>query len=432
MSTSPNAGLESGLGEHIQHWQEVYRDLHAHPELGFAEHRTAAVVERELRTIGGWEVTTGVGGTGVVGVLRNGEGPVVLLRADMDALPVQEDTALDYASTSAGQMHACGHDVHTTCLLGACRQFAANAETWRGTVVAVFQPAEEIGQGARAMLDDGFLDRFPAPSVSLGQHVGPFPVGTAISRPGTFMSGADSLRITVHGTGSHASTPHLAVDPIVLASAIVLRLQTFSARLASGPSKTLLTPGAVHAGTVPNVIPEQAELLLSLRSFDQQDRQDALQAVDQIVRAEAAASQAPREPDVQPYNSFPITANTPSATERVLAALQATATSAREVPTPVAASEDFGLFGSAANCPSVYWHFGGTDPERFSAEELADLEHNTTPEWLPANHSPHYAPDPGPTLPAGIKNLLAAGAEWLGTGTTSDLAGQPAEEVVHP
>ncbi|MYX39745.1 amidohydrolase, partial [Streptomyces sp. SID89] len=201
--------MTAGLTAHLPHWEEVYRDLHAHPELAFAEHRTAAAVARELARVDGWEVTRKVGGTGVVAVLRNGAGPVVWLRADLDALPVREETGLPYASVESGLMHACGHDVHVAALLGACRQLAAHPEAWRGTAVAVFQPAEEVGRGAQAMLDDGVLDRFPRPDVVLGQHVGPLPAGVVITRPGAVMAAADSVRVTLHGAGAHASAPHM-------------------------------------------------------------------------------------------------------------------------------------------------------------------------------------------------------------------------------
>lgn len=217
---------------------ELYRDLHAHPELSGKEHRTAGIVAETLERHG-WEVTTGVGGTGVVGVLRNGSGPTVWLRADMDALPVREETGLPYASTATGTdpngvtvpvMHACGHDLHTTCLLGAAGLFADRADTWAGTIVAMFQPAEETAAGARGMIDDRVAERFPRPDVCLGQHVMPLPTGTVVTRKGPFMAAADSLRIRLHGRGGHGSTPESAVDPVLLAASVVSRLHTVVSR----------------------------------------------------------------------------------------------------------------------------------------------------------------------------------------------------------
>jgi amidohydrolase len=400
--------LPSPTDTALAHWLDVYRDLHAHPELGFQEHRTAATVTAELAAIGGWEITEKIGGTGVVAVLRNGAGPTVWLRADMDALPVREETGLPYASVEPNRMHACGHDVHVTALLGACRQFAATPSSWAGTLVALFQPAEEIGQGAQAMLDDGVLDRFPYPDVVLGQHVIPFPAGVVATRPGTLMAAADSLRVTLHGAGGHASTPQFAVDPIVMAAAVVLRLQTFSARQAPISPATLLTVGAIHAGTVPNVIPHTAELLASLRTFDKAAREEALAEIRRMVRAEADASGAGRAPDVELLNSFPLLANTPGAHEVTARALGEAGISVHTLAAPLAASEDFGRFGVAAGCPSMFMHFGGVDPGSLDADAIATLERGTLPAGVAANHSPLFAPSPEHAVAAGIRNLLAA------------------------
>ncbi|MFQ6142107.1 amidohydrolase [Streptomyces seoulensis] len=413
LPTPPETPLTAGLAAHLPHWEDVYRDLHAHPELAFAEHRTAAAVVRELTAVGGWEVTEKVGGTGVVAVLRNGAGPVVWLRADLDALPVREETGLPYASVEAGLMHACGHDVHVAALLGACRQLAAHPDAWRGTAVAVFQPAEEVGRGARAMLDDGVLDRFPRPDVVLGQHVGPLPAGVVITRPGPVMAAADSVRVTLHGTGAHASAPHLAVDPVVMAACVILRLQTLSARLAPLTPSPLLTVGAMHAGTVPNVIPHTAELLCSLRTFDEATRQQVLTDLRRVVRAEADAQGAPRTPDVETYDSFPLTVNDPDATGRVLAAVAGAGTIGRALPAPLPASEDFGRFATAAGCPSVMYHFGGADPADFDAEAVAALDRGVLPHGTVMNHSPRYAPSDRHAVAAGVRHFLTTAGSWL-------------------
>ncbi|MEU5079795.1 MULTISPECIES: amidohydrolase [Streptomyces] len=409
----PETGLSRGLAAHLPHWEEVYRDLHAHPELAFQESRTAAAVVRELADIGGWETTERVGRTGVVSVLRNGAGPVVWLRADMDALPVREETGLPYASVEPGLMHACGHDVHVAALLGACRQLAAHPDAWSGTVVAVFQPAEEVGHGAQAMLDDGVLDRFPRPEVVLGQHVGPLPAGVVTTRPGPLMAAADSLRVTLYGAGAHASAPHLAVDPIVMAASVVLRLQTLSARLAPLSPSPLLTVGALHSGTVPNVIPHTAELLCSLRTFDTQTREQVLADVRRVIEAEADAQGATRSPDIATYDSFPLTVNDPAATERVLAAVADAGALGHTLRAPLSASEDFGRFATAAGCPSVFFHFGGADPGDFDETAVATLERGTLPPGTAMNHSPHYAPSDRHAVAAGVRHLLAAAASWL-------------------
>jgi amidohydrolase len=404
-------GLMPGL-------EELYRDLHAHPELSMQEKRTAAEVARRLAGLG-WEVTAGVGGTGVVGVLRNGDGPVVMLRADMDALPVRETTGLPYASTATAVdpegrpvpvMHACGHDMHVTCLLGAAALFAGQRAGWRGTLVAVFQPAEETGAGARAMIDDGFPSRFPAPDVVLGQHVDPRPAGTIGTRPGTLMAAADSLTIRLFGRGSHGSQPQSGIDPVVMAAALVLRLQTIVSREIPPAETAVVTVGSIQAGSKENIIPGEAELKVNIRTFAEPVRARVLAAVERIARAEAAASGATMEPEFSPIHAFPLTRNDPAATARVTAALEdfLGGDRVREIE-PKTGSEDFGLFGTAAGAPSVFWFFGGGDPGAYAAAEAA----GRVAEDVPTNHSPRFAPVIQPTLTTGVQALVAAALDWL-------------------
>ena len=398
---------------------ELYRDLHRNPELAFAEHRTAGIVADELRRLG-YEVTEGVGGTGVVGSLANGEGPTVLLRADMDALPVEERTGLSYASTATGVdasgaevsvMHACGHDVHTTCLLGAARELAADRESWTGTLLCVFQPAEEVGAGARAMLDDGLYDRFPRPSVVLGQHVAPLPAGLLALQPGPAFAASDSLRITLHGHGAHASRPHTSVDPVVLAAATILRLQTIVAREVAPTDSAVVTVGAVHAGTVANAIPDRAELQVSVRTFTEEVRTRVLGAIERIVDAESDAAGAPRRPEVEVQRSYPGVDNDPEAVERTRPALEAVAGTVM-APGPLTASEDVGLLARAVDAPCVYWLLGGADPELFEGVASPTAVRARIDE-LPSNHSPHFAPVIQPTLSVGVQALVAAAQVWL-------------------
>nr|WP_241841073.1 amidohydrolase [Rhodococcus erythropolis] len=300
------------------HWFDLYRDLHAHPELSGNETRTAALVAEELRRIGGWDVTIGVGGTGVVGVLQGSSGPVILLRADMDALPVAEDTGLSYASKTDGVMHACGHDVHVTALLATCAALSADPTSITGTVVAVFQPAEETGSGARAMVDDGIFDRFPRPDLCLGQHVGPTPAGMLVSKPDILMAASDTIQVVFHGRGGHASSPYACIDPLLMAASFALRLQSLVAHEAATPTAPVLTVGALHAGTAANIIADDAELLLSLRTFSASSREHMLESVGRIARAEADGAGATEAPDVHAYNGFPATVNTPDATSTVM------------------------------------------------------------------------------------------------------------------
>ncbi|MEU9866060.1 amidohydrolase [Streptomyces sp. NPDC047971] len=420
--TGPVAPLLDGLGDRLPGLRALYEDLHAHPELSFQEFRTAGIAAARLRDQG-WEVTEGVGGTGVVGVLANGEGPVVLLRADMDGLPVEERTGLPYASTATGTdpdgrtvpvMHACGHDVHVACLLGATAQLAATRDRWRGTVVAVLQPAEEVG-GAPAMIDDGFLDRFPRADICLAQHVAPTPVGFVGTRPGPVMAASDNLRVRLHGRGGHGSMPETTVDPVVLAAAVVMRLQTVVSREIAAAQTAVVTVGSLHAGTKENIIPDTAELMVNIRSTTPDVRERVLRAVERIVFAEAAASGAPKDPEILPFNTFPVTVNDHDATHAVQAAL-AEALGADHVftlPRPVTGSEDFGTFGTALDVPSVFWHFGGADPALFRDIDPASLLENGIPDTIPANHSPYFAPAPEPTLEIGVTTLLAAAAHWL-------------------
>ncbi|MER7076784.1 hippurate hydrolase [Saccharopolyspora kobensis] len=396
----------------------LYEDLHAHPELSFAEHRTAAEVARRLEVLG-LEVTTGVGRTGVVGVLRNGDGPTVLLRADFDALPVQEQTGLDYASTQRGTdpdghdvpvMHACGHDMHVTCQLGALDLLVSAREQWSGTVVAVFQPAEEIGAGAQAMLDDGLLERFPRPDVCLGQHVFPFPAGTVGMISGPSMSAADALKITMFGRGAHGSQPENAIDPVVMASATVLRLQTVVSREVSARDTAVVTVGSIRAGTKDNIIPDQAELRVNIRSFDEAVRERLIAAVERIVRAEAIASGAEREPEFERLTDFPVLVNDPQATDRTTKALCEQLGAERVLALdPVTGSEDVGLFGTAAGVPTCYWFFGGVERGKY----LAAREAGTLSRDVPSNHSPFFAPVVEPTLTTGVTAMATAALAWL-------------------
>lgn len=386
----------------------LYTDLHRHPEPSFEEVRTSGIAADRLRAAG-YAVTTGIGRTGVAGVLRNGEGPTVLLRADMDALPVQEDTGLEYASVNPGVMHACGHDVHVACLIEAAARLSATRGEWSGTVVALFQPAEEAGDGARAMLDDGLYTRVPAPDVVLGQHVGPLPAGVVGAHAGAAFASANSLDIIVHGRGGHGSRPETTIDPIVLAASLVLRLQTIVAREIAAHETAVVTVGRVTSGTKNNIIPESATIGLSVRAMDEQVRARILAAIERIARGEAQASGAP-EPTIRHAESFPVTVNDPAATEQTVSAFRAQFGDAAVVdPGAVSGSEDVGLLAAAAGAPLVYWILGGADPAAFRAASAA----GTLERDIPSNHSPRFAPVLQPTLERGAEALTVAARHWL-------------------
>jgi hippurate hydrolase len=382
----------------------LYQDLHAHPELSFAEHRTAAEIARRLTALG-YEVTTGVGTTGVVGLLRNGPGPTVLLRADIDALPVAERTGLPYASTVSAPdpdghpvpvMHACGHDLHITWLIGAATLFAADRAGWTGTLMLVFQPAEEIGAGAAAMVDDGLFERFGWPDVALGQHVVPGPAGTLRYRPGLAFAASDALRVQMFGRGGHGSRPETTIDPVVMAAATVLRLQTVVSREIAAAAAAVVTVGALRAGTKENIIPDEAELKLSVRTFDPGVRSRVLAAIERIIRGEAVTAGAEKEPRIETAYRFDPLVNDEAATERVAGAFTGFfGTDRVKLAPPVTGSEDFGIFGDRGGFPYVYWLVSGTDTDEHS------------------NHSPFFAPILDPTLSTGVEALVTAARLWL-------------------
>jgi amidohydrolase len=386
----------------------VYRDLHAHPELAFQERRTAGIVAERLASFG-YDVTSGVGGTGVVAILDNGPGPTALLRADMDGLPVLEQTGAAYASTVSDVMHACGHDVHVTCLLGAAARLAFDRDGYAGRLMLVFQPAEELGAGARAMIDDGLFERFGTPDVVLGQHVGPIPAGLLGLHAGPAMAASDSLTITLHGSGGHGSRPETTVDPVVMAAATVLRLQTIVSRETAGTETAVVTVGTMRAGSAGNVIPDQAELRVNVRSFTPAVRERTLAAITRIVNAEAQASNAPRPPDIEHTDHFPVLVNDPDATARIQAAFSDWLVID---PGVVTGSEDVGLLAEASGAPCVYWFLGGADGAAFAGatteEELLEVVRG-----IPSNHSPAYLPVETPTLATGVEALVRAAHEWL-------------------
>lgn len=401
-------GLDAARG-----WQEeLYRDLHANPELSHHEQRTARVVADRLRAAG-LQVHEGVGGFGVVGVLDNGPGPRVLLRADMDAMPLREDTGLSYASTVVTDggpvMHACGHDVHVTCLVGAVALLAGRREAWSGSLVALFQPAEETGDGARAMIADGVTELLGRVDVAMAQHVLPLPAGVVGTRVGPVLSAADSVRVTVHGRGAHGSMPQAAVDPVVLAAMIVIRLQTVVARETAPGDAVVLTVGSIRAGTKSNVIPDSAVLELNIRTYDEETRSATLAAVERIVRAECQASGCPREPELTVYDSYPLTFNDEAVTRRVGDAFARFFGPRAGVLPRQSASEDFSDLPRALGAPSTYWGIGGVEPESYCAAEAA----GRVAQDVPVNHSARFAPVVQPTLDTGTQALVVAALSHL-------------------
>jgi amidohydrolase len=400
----------------------LYLELHQSPELSAHETQTAEKLGAHLRSAG-YEVTEHVAGTGVVALLKNGSGPTIMLRTELDALPVEEKTGLAYASKvhakdDAGRdvpvMHACGHDLHMASLLGTAEIMARSKDSWHGTLILIGQPAEETIGGAEGMIRDGLFTRFPKPDAAVALHVGNnFPAGTVAITPGVYNTNSDSIRITIFGKGGHGAQPHTAVDPIVIAARTILALQTIASREVKPGEMAVVTVGYIRAGTKNNIIPDQAEMGLTVRTYKSDVRKQILAAITRITKAEAVAAGAPREPLIERYEGTDLVYNNPALAERLRAPLEA-ALGKNNVVTaePIAPSEDFSYF-IAEGVPGFYFSLGGADPEKYA---LAKAEGTT----LPSNHSPLFAPDVEPALRTGItaevavlRNLLNASPEEL-------------------
>ncbi len=418
------AQVEAGFDE----VQALYRQLHRYPELPFQEHKTSARLAEALESLG-FEVTRGVGGTGVVALLRNGEGPTVMLRGDMDALPIEERTGLEFASRESAEnaqgervplMHACGHDLHSSCVVGAAGVMAALRERWNGTLMLICQPAEEIFGGARAMLDDGLYERFARPDVVLGQHNMPALAGTVGHIAGRAMAACTNLAVTIHGAGGHGSMPAQTVDPVVIAAHVVTRLQTIVAREVPPEETVVVTVGKLQAGTQANIIPHSAELEINVRSFDDTLHRQVVAAIERIVRAECEAGRSPRPPEFRVLNETIALHNDPVAVDHVRRAHAGHFGSERLYEMPrLNGSEDFPFFGNAEaggfggeNIPYVYWFIGATPAERWADTPGANVVDKMRHLEMP--HSPYYFPGNPETLRTGIEALAAAALAYLG------------------
>ena len=406
----------------------LYLDVHQHPELSGHETETASKLSAKLKGLG-YEVTDHVGRTGIVALLKNGSGPTIMLRTELDALPVEEKTGLPYASKvhakdDAGHdvavMHACGHDLHMAALLGTAEIMAKEKSTWHGTLILIGQPAEETISGAKWMIDDGLLTRFPKPDVIVALHVHNLaPAGIIGIAPGTYDTNADSLRVTIYGKGGHGSAPHTAIDPIVIAARTILALQTIPSREVKPGEMAVVTVGYVHAGNKNNIIPDTAELGLTVRTYKPDVRKQVLAAITRITKAEAAAAGAPREPLIEHYESTDSVYNDPALAQHLKGVLEAAVGKSNvSIDEPITASEDFSYFVEQG-IPGFYFSLGGANPAKFAEAK----ESGTT---LPSNHSSLFAPDVEPALRAGItaevavlRNLLNVSPEELRKFSTS-------------
>ncbi|MEL6473727.1 MAG: amidohydrolase [Pseudomonadota bacterium] len=410
----------------------VYRGLHANPELSFKEVKSSTYMAAELEALG-FDVSTGLGdawvkgkaeadvgevlgetgGYGVVGVLENGEGPTVLIRADMDALPIPENTGLPFASSVTQQtwtgvdspvMHGCGHDVHMTSWVGTARALATAKDTWSGTLIMIAQPAEEIGLGAQAMIADGLFERFPQPDYNLALHVSAgLPSGTVAYSSGWALANVDSVDITVKGAGGHGAYPHTTVDPILIASHIVTSLQSLVARNVNPQTPAVVTVGSIKAGAKHNIIPDEAELLLTVRSYDDETRALLIDGIKRIANGHAETFGAPPPEITTEADYTPSTYNDPALTERAMAAIRGEIgiDNVREVE-PVMGGEDFSQYGrTEEDIPGLIFWIGAVEPSKYEASLKATLP-------LPSLHSPLFAPDAEPTIETGVAAMTSA------------------------
>jgi amidohydrolase len=400
----------------------LYADFHQHPELSGHENQTAQKIAAQMRTLG-YEVTEHVGGTGVVALMKNGPGPVIMLRTELDALPLEEKTGLPYASTvrtrdDAGRdvsvMHACGHDLHMAAIVGTAEIMAHSKDQWHGTLMLIGQPAEETISGANAMVKDGLFTRFPKPDAALALHVGnELAAGKIGMVPGIYNTNSDALRITIYGKGGHGASPHTTVDPIVTAARTILALQTIVSREVKPGEVAIVTVGYFHAGTKNNIIPDSAELGLTVRTFKPDIRKQVLAAIARITKAEAEAAGTPREPSVERVEGTNAVYNNPALGERLRGPLELALGKDNVVTEePIRASEDFSVFVEHG-IPGFYFSLGGADPQKLA-------QANATGTQLPSNHSPLFAPDVDPALRTAIttevvllKNLLNTAVEEL-------------------
>lgn len=404
-----SAPIKQWVDEQIGPLVSIYRDFHAHPEVSFQEAETAKRLAALLQAAG-YEVTTDVGGHGLVAILRNGDGPTVMLRTDLDALPVTENTELVYASketvklddgTESGVMHACGHDIHMTNVLGTAQYMATHRDQWHGTLMIIGQPAEEKGQGAKAMLEDGLFDRFPKPDYAIALHVDPnLPTGTVGYRDGYAMANVDSVDIYVQGKGGHGAHPDATVDPIVQAAQLILDLQTIVSREVNPTDPAVITVGAIHGGTKHNIIGNECHLQLTVRSYGEEVREQLLDAIQRKAKAVAISYRAP-EPKIHISEGTPSLFNDKKLTWRIVKHFNHAFGDEKVVPVdPSMGGEDFSRYG-IAGVPIFMYRLGAVDAKRLARYEQLGQE-------PPSLHSPLFYPDAEDCLETGINATVIA------------------------
>ncbi|KAI4157224.1 MAG: hypothetical protein L6R39_000729 [Caloplaca ligustica] len=420
MSTQSPSSLLSSSAINLDRYETLYKHFHSHPELSCQEAQTASKAASHLESLNaGYEIHTSIGGHGLAGVIRNGTGRTVLLRADMDALPVKEDTGLDYASKVTMRdnddvvkpvMHACGHDMHVTALLAAAERLAKMKDSWSGTLIVLFQPNEERAGGAKAMVDDGLYDKIPVPDIVLGQHVLAMRTGSVGCRMGNIMSEADSFKITLFGRGGHGSMPHRTVDPVVMAASVVMKLQTVVSREVDPDQFAVVTVGSLQAGQTENIIPDKAEVRVNVRTQNHEVRSRVLASIRRVVKGECQASGCTKEPLIEETTKFPLSVNDEAVTKRVHDSFQEFFGDRFDPNTSCStASEDYSILGSSRGKPCCFWFFGGVDENAWDEAKKQGRLH----EDVPVNHSPFFAPVIQPTLKTGVDALCLAALTFL-------------------
>ncbi|KAL6233091.1 hypothetical protein BDW75DRAFT_232254 [Aspergillus navahoensis] len=401
----------------LEPYESIYRKLHSAPELSGQEEQTSLLVANHLQRLG-YEVHTHIGGYGVAGVLQNRPGPTVLLRADMDALPLEEKTGLSYASHQSVKnktgakvpvMHACGHDTHVTGLMGSAELLYAARGHWSGTLVLIFQPSEEELSGAQAMLDDGLYDRVPKPDLVLAQHVMRMKAGTVGIRAGRLLTASDAFDVRIFGRGGHGSSPHTCIDPIVIGASVITRLQTIVSREITPGELAIVTCGSIQAGYAPNIIPDECNLQLSVRSYDPKVREQLTTSIKRIIEAECEASGAPKKPEIKHIFTAPATINDEATVKTLLKTFGSYFGDKLVEVEPAAASEDFSLLATAVGAPYVMWGFGGIDEETWD-----DAARRGKVDELPGNHSSFFAPAIEPTIVTAVDALAVGALTFLG------------------
>ena len=425
-TSSPSGSLAAQVQSVYPQVQALYVDLHEHPELSLHEVNTAAKLTAQLRQLG-YEVTEKVGGTGIVAILHNGSGPTIMLRTELDALPVPEKTGLPYAShvttkDDAGHdvpvMHACGHDIHMAALVGTAEIMATTKDQWQGTLMLIGQPSEERGSGAKAMIADGLFTRFPKPSAGVALHTSnELPAGKVGVLAGYVSSNADTVNITIYGRGGHGAMPESTIDPIVIAAKTVVSLQTIVSREIKPGEPAVITVGYIQGGTKNNIIPDEVHLGLTVRSYSDTVRKQLLTSIGRVTKAEAEAAGAPKAPLVEILESTNAMYNDQKLAEELSATLRQTLGAGNVVTiTPAMTSEDYSEF-EIAGVPSFYYELGVANPQAFSEAKAKGIS-------LPSNHSPYFAPDMEPSLKTAIESEVAVLRSLMSSHVTPQAGGE--------